>query len=90
MNNQLLNYVTEKIQKENHPEDDAKYYHWHQCKELLTIVFDMDTISSGEVQCEFLYNQISLRLKSGQILLKGNLEKPIIEDASKWYIQNGK
>ena len=70
-------------------EEDVKYYHWHQCKELLTIVFDVST-SQEEVICDIDYNNISIKLKSGQTLLEGILEKPILQDASKWYIQNGK
>ena len=80
----------ERIQTKNtSEEDEIKYYHWHQGKELLTIVFDIST-TQDEVECNICYNNISIKLKSGQVLLEGTLEKLILEDASKWYIQNGK
>ena len=83
-------FITESIKSKDSSEEDViKYYHWHQCKELLTIIFDVST-SQDEIECDILYNNISIKLKSGQVLLEGTLEKPILQDASKWYIHNGK
>lgn len=69
--------------------DNIKYYHWHQCKEMVTIIFDID-VTEDEVDCQISHNAILLKLKSGKVLLGGSFEKPVLKDASKWYISNKK
>ncbi|XP_066927339.1 nudC domain-containing protein 1-like [Clytia hemisphaerica] len=90
---ELVNVVTYErlhtVSSQDEAEDTIKYYHWHQCKEMLTIVFDL-TLTQDEVECQFLHNFLSIKLKTGKTLLEGTLEKMILQDASKWYIQEGR
>ena len=65
-------------------------HHWSQCKDMVTITFDLCLTESEIESCDIHYDTISVKLNNGEILLQGNLEKHVIPDASKWYINNNR
>ena len=80
----IMDFFLEPIQTQDPSlEDEVKFYHWNQCKEMVTVVFDLSIENENEIECTIAHNHISIKLKSEKVFLDGNLEKDILEDASK-------
>ena len=68
-----------------------KTYRWSQSNDLVSLSFDLPHDACIEdVLCQFGINHLNLHLKDGTTLLCGELEHPIVADASRWYVSDSK
>lgn len=67
-----------------------KRYKWHQSKELLSIIYDNSVVPEDQVSCAFSHDSICLKIDQSNVIVEGKLEKEILVEPSRWFLQDGR
>ena len=68
----------------------TKRYKWHQSKELLSIIYDNSIVTEDQVSCAFSHDSICLKIDQSDVIVEGKLEKEILVQPSRWFLQDGR
>ena len=68
----------------------SKRYKWHQSKELLSVIYDNSVVTEDQVSCTFSHDSICLKTDQSDVIVEGKLEKEILVQPSRWFLQDGR
>ena len=68
----------------------TKRYKWHQSKELLSVIYDNSIVTEDQVSCAFSHDSICLKIDQSDVIVEGKLEKEILVQPSRWFLQDGR
>jgi len=69
---------------------NAKTYEWRQNKEFISMIFIGKPVVVNDVDCTMTSTTLSLAIGGMTVFMDGSLEKEIIPESSKWFIQDGR
>lgn len=69
---------------------NAKTYEWKQNKEFVSMIFIGNPVVVNDVNCTMTSTTLSLAIGGETVFMDGSLEKEIIPESSKWFIQDGR